>query len=167
MSLFLSFSLYVAHSLFLPPQTQSLYLSLTLSPTLSLFVSFSLSHPTSTFFLTLCGSDSFSQHVSIFIFSLCLPCSLSLPTLSLFQSFSLSLPTLFCFNISLSHPCLFLYLPPCFFSTLSLILSFSLPTVSLSILLPPPHCLFLFHHASLSLSSSEALSQREGKIETG
>ena len=161
MSLFLSFSLYVAHSLFLPPQTQSLYLSLTLSPTLSLFVSFSLSHPTSTFFLTLCGSASFSQHVSLFIFSLCLPCSLSLPTLSLFQSFSLSHPYL-----SLP-PCLFLYLPPCFFSTLSLILSFSPPTVSLSILLPPPHCLFLFHHTSLSLSSSEALSQREGKIETG
>ena len=153
MSLFLSFSLYVAHSLFLPPQTQSLYLSLTLSPTLSLCVSFSLSHPTSTFFLTLCGSASFSQHVSLFIFSPCLPCSLSLPTLSV--SIFLS-PTPVSF--STSHPVSF---PHC----LSFYLSLS-PTVSLSILLPPPHCLFLFH-ASLSLSSSEALSQREGKIETG
>ena len=166
MSLFLSFSLYVAHSLFLPPQTQSLYLSLTLSPTLSLFVSFSLSHPTSTFF-SLSVALLLSPNI---IFSLCLPCSLTLPTLSLFQSFSLSHPYL-----SLSPTCFFLSPTPVSFSTshpvsfppcLSFYLSLS-PTVSLSILLPPPHCLFLFHHASLSLSSSEALSQREGKIETG
>ena len=162
MSLFLSFSLYVAHSLFFPPQTQSLYLSLTLSPTLSLFVSFSLSHPTSTFFsLSVALLLSPNMFLFLFFLSVYLALSHSQP----FLCFNLSLsPTLF---LSLSHPCLFLYIPPCFFSTLSLILSFSLPTVSLSILLPPPHCLFLFHHASLSLSSSEALSQREGKIETG
>ena len=126
----------------------SLYLSLTLSPTMSLFVSFSLSHPTSTFFLTLCGSASFSQHVSLFIFSLT-PNPFSV---SIFLS-----PTPVSF--STSHPVSF---PHC----LSFYFSLS-PTVSLSILLLPPHCLFLFHHASLSLSSSEALSEREGKIETG
>ena len=144
--------------------------SLSLSPTpdlVSLSIFNSLTHPVSLciflslppyfyfFSLSLCGSASFSQHVSLFIFSLCLPCSLSLPTLSLFQSFSLS------------HPCLFLYLPPCFFSTLSLILSLSLPhCLSFYLATSPTRSLF-FHHASLSLSSSEALSQREGKIETG
>ena len=155
MSLFLSFSLYVAHSLFLPPQTQSLYLSLTLSPTLSLFVSFSLSHPTSTFF-SLSVALLLSPNMFLFLFFL-----------SVYLALSHSQPFL-CFNLSLSptpvsfstsHPVSF---PHC----LSFYLSLS-PTVSLSILLPPPHCLFLFHYTSLSLSSSEALSQREGKIEIG
>ena len=99
--------------------------SLSLSPTpdpVSLSIFNSLTHPVSLciflslppnfyFFLTLCGSASFSQHASLFIFSLCLPCSLSLPTLSLFQSFSLSHPVSFsstmplylCLLLRLSH----------------------------------------------------------------
>ena len=99
----------------------SLYLSPTPDP-VSLSIFNSLTHPVSLyiflslppnfyFFLTLCGSASFSQHVSLFIFSLCLPCSLSLPTLSLFQSFSLSHPVSFsstmplylCLPLRLSH----------------------------------------------------------------
>ena len=174
MSLFLSFSLYVAHSLFLPPQTQSLYLSLTLSPTLFLFVSFSLSHPTSTFFsLSVALLLSPNMFLFLFFLSVYLALSHSQP----FLCFNLSLsPTPISLSLSLSlPPCFFLSPTPVSFSTshpvsfphcLSFYLSLS-PTVSLSILLPPPHCLFLFHHASLSLSSSEALSQREGKIETG
>ena len=163
MSLFLSFSLYVAHSLFLPPQTQSLYLSLTLSPTLSLFVSFSLSHPTSTFFsLSVALLLSPNMFLFLFFLSVYLALSHSQP----FLCFNLSLsPTPI--SLSLSHPVSFSTSHPVSFPhCLSFYLSL-FPTVSLYILLPPPHCLFLFHHASLSLSSSGALSQREGKIETG
>ena len=146
MSIFLSFSLYVAHSLFLPPQTKSLYLSLTLSPTLSLFVSFSLSHPTSTFF-SLSVALPLSPNMSLFIFSLCLPCSLALPTLSLFQSFSLSHP------VSFFLPPLSLSLPPTLFlfhtvshsiflsTLLSLFLSCYPHTVSLSSTMPLYLCL--------------------------
>ena len=166
LSLFLSFSLLKCHTFYLffymwltlsfsHPRTQSLYLSLTLSPTLSLFVSFSLSHPTSTFFsLSVALLLSPNMFLFLFFLSVYLALSHSQPFLCFNLSLSptpisLSLsPTLF---LSLSHPCLFLYLPPCFFSTLSLILSFSLPhclsfylatSPTLSLSLPP--CLFIF-----------------------
>ena len=131
--------------------------SLSLSPTpdpVSLSIFNSLTHPVSLciflylppnfyFFLTLCGSASFSQHVSLFIFSLCLPCFLSLPTLSLFQSFSLSHP------VSFSLPPLSLSLPPTLFL---------FHTVSHSIFLSPPLSLFLSCYLPHTVSFSSTMS---------
>ena len=129
-----------------------------LSPTLSLFLSFSLSHPCLSPFLSLLSlshtpvsSLSLSLSHSSLSFSLSLsPIPISLfPTLSLFPSFSL--PSLSSSSLSPSHVSLSIFVSPLSpLLPLSGSLPLSPPPVSLHIFLSPTMPIFL----SFSLSHS-------------